>query len=219
MAVAIERYLKDFSQPEPFVLSVDLSPAPEPDHLQILEPASPIAAVPEEPAFDIEAERTAAFERGSREAADLLTATHQAELEAERSRHLEEVNELRMQFEQDFSTTLAARFDQLASELSESIGEQVARVVAPFLERALSEQMIGQLAAAIAEVLADQEGIRISVSGSPSMFDSLKTALGDRAAQLEFTEGEAFDLTARLDDTVMSTRLSEWADTLREVLS
>lgn len=219
MAIAIERYLKDFSQPERFVLSADLAPAPEPDHLTMIEPEPAATAVPEEPAFDIEAERSAAFERGSREATDLLAATHQAEMEAERSRHLEEINEMRTCFEQDFSTTLAQRFDQLATELSESIGEQVARVVAPFLERSLSEQMIGHLAGAIAQVLADHEGTRVAVSGSQSMFESLKTALGDRAAQLDFTEADGFDLTARLEDTVLSTRLSEWADTLREILS
>lgn len=219
MAIAIERYLKDFSQPDSFMLSPDLAAEPQSDQPPMLEPDPVVAALPEEPAVDIEAERAAAFEEGSRQASEMLTATHQAELEAERSRHLDEINEMRTRFEQDVSTTLAARFDQLAEELSESIGEQVARVVAPFLERSLSEQMIEQLALAIAQVLADQDGVRIAVSGSPSMFEALKTALGDRAAQLDYTEADSFDLTVQLEDTVLSTRLSQWADTLREILS
>lgn len=219
MAIAIERYLKDFSQPDTFMLSADLDAGPQSDQLAMPEPDPVVAAPSEEPAIDIEAERAAAFEEGSRQAADMLSATHQAELEAERSRHLEEINEMRTRFEQDFSTTLAARFDQLTTELSESIGEQVARIVAPFLERSLSEQMIEQLAAAISQVLADQDGVRVAVSGSPSMFEALKTALGDRAAQLDYTEADSFDLTVQLEDTVLSTRLSQWADTLREILS
>ncbi len=217
MAVAIERYLKDFGRPEPCIPPVEA--VPEPDPLPVLEQNPVAPAVPEEPAFDIEAERAAAFERGSREATELMAATHQAELEAERSRHLEEINEMRTRFELEVSTTLAARLHELAGELSETIGEQVARVVAPFLEQTLAERMVAQLAAAIAEVLADWDGIRVAVSGSPSMFEALQTALGERAAQLDFTEAEAFDLTVRLEDTILSTRLSEWADTLREVLS
>jgi hypothetical protein len=219
MAVAIERYLKDFGQPEPFVLTGDLDARDEPSQLKSLEPAPAVVPVPSEPEFDIEAERSAALELGKQQAAETLAAEHQTELEAERSRHLEEINEMRTRFEQDFSTTLAARFDQLAIEMSETIGEQVARIVAPFLEQALSERMVAQLGTAIAGSLADGEATRIAVSGSPSMFEALSTALGDKAAQLDFSESETFDLTVRLDDTVLSTRLSEWASTLREVLS
>ncbi|MCR9137900.1 MAG: hypothetical protein NXI27_18020 [Alphaproteobacteria bacterium] len=217
MVMAIERYLKDFSQPDQFVLSADLAPDSDPLPSLAPEPVEPV--IPEEPAIDIEAERSAAFERGSKEAADLLAATHEAEMEAERSRHLEEINEMRTRFEQDISTTIAERFDQLAGELSEQIGAQVARVIAPFLEQALSEQMIAQLAEALAPVLSDREGMHITVSGSQSMFDSLQAVLGDKAAQLDFVEADIFDLTVKLEDTVLSTRLTEWADTLREILA
>ena len=224
MAVAIERYLKDFSQPEPFVVAPDLSVAPQtsPDPLDLMGamPEQPLAAeIPMVPDVDVEAERAEAYQQAVQETTQALTEAHQAELESERSRHLEEINELRTQSEQDLSTTLAERFDQLSADLTERIGEQVARIVAPFMEQALSAQMVEQLATAITQTLSDEEGMRISISGSPSMFEALKEAVGERASQLDFTETEAFDVTVKLDETVLSTRLSEWADTLREVLS
>ncbi len=216
MAAAIERYLKDFGQPEPFVLAPEMEAAAPAFDLVETEPES---LPPPEPAIDVEAERAEAFERGRQEAGEALAAAHAAELEAVRSRHLEELNELRTHFEQDFSTTLAARFDQLAGDLIDTVGDHVGRIVAPMLEQALTDRMVAELSGAISATLTDREGTRVVVSGSVSMHGALAEALGERAAQLDFTPSESFDLTVRIDETVLATRLSEWATTLREVLS
>ena len=217
MAAAIERYLKDFGQSDPFVLApaVDADDTPSLGLIETVEET----ITPAMPAIDIEAECAAAYDRGQKEAADTLALAHATELEAERARQLEELNELRTRFEQDFSTTLAARFDQLAGDLIETVGDHVARIIAPALEQALTDRMVAELSGAISATLTDREGTRIAVSGSPSMHESIAEALGDRAEQLDFTPSEAFDLTVRIDETVLATRLSEWAVSLREVLS
>ena len=216
MAAAIERYLKDFGQSDPFVLAPAVEAA-NPLALDLVEAVAENAP-PAMPEVDIEAERAAAYQRGQQEAADTLALAHATELEEERVRHLEELNELRTRFEQDFSTTLAARFDQLAGDLIDTVGDHVARIVAPILEQALTDRMVAELSGAISATLTDQEGIRIAVSGSPTMHEAIAEALGERAQQLDFTPADSFDVTVRIDETVLATRLSEWAVSLREVL-
>ncbi|MEX3007034.1 hypothetical protein [Hoeflea sp. TYP-13] len=218
MAIALERYLKDFGQPETFVLSEDIGLMGEQPATAPVEQHIPDQAAPAAPLIDIEAEKAAAFENGKQEAAVAFEASLNEQMEAERSKHREEINELRTRYEQDFSTVIATRYDTLSNDLVETIGSQVTAILAPLFERTLSEKMIDSLAETMRLSLRDRAVSKIAVTGSASMFDALKEALADDAAQLEFIEGDAFDLTIRIDDTVLSTRLSEWADRLRELL-
>ncbi|MCY6382386.1 hypothetical protein [Hoeflea prorocentri] len=218
MAVAIERYLKDFGKPEPYVLAdePDIFPArPEPVSSVVETVPQPVHTAA---AIDIEGERAAAFEQGKREATQALLATHEQELEGERGRHRDEVNELRTRYEQDFSTALATRYDTLCNDLVETIGAQVTRVLAPVFEQALTTQMVESLAETIRQCLKDKSATTKTVSGPASVFEALRERLGDDAALMEFVESEEFDLTIHIDDAVLCTRLSKWADRLREVL-
>lgn len=218
MAVAIERYLKDFSKPEPFVLADEtdvfsarrepVSPAVD-AAAQLVQAAAPV---------DVEGEKAVAFEQGKREITEALAAAHEQELEAERSRHRDELNELRTRYEQDFSTAVATRYDTLCNELVETIGAQVTRVLAPVFEQALTTQMVESLAGTIRQCLKDKSATTMTVSGPASVFEALRGELGDDAAMMEFVESEEFDLTIHIDDAVLCTRLSKWADRLREVL-
>ena len=218
MAIAIERYLKDFGKPETFVVA---------DYIGLLsEPAEPPAAAPlkRDPPLpvaapvDLEAERADAMERGRAEGTEAAETRLNEAFEEERGRHRDEINELRTRYEQDFSTVVASRYDALCDELVETVGAQVTRILAPVFEQSLSEQMVASLAEAIRQTLKDRSATVMTVTGPASIFENLKNALGEDAAQLEFIESDEFDLTVRIDDAVLCTRLSEWADRLREVL-
>ncbi len=55
--------------------------------------------------------------------------------------------------------------------------------------------------------------------GPSSLFETLREALGSRAANLDFVEAAGLDLTVTIDETVFETRIAEWSSTLSEVLS
>ncbi|WP_136659709.1 hypothetical protein [Nitratireductor sp. XY-223] len=218
MAIAIERYLKDFGKPETFVVADDIELLPGPPEPQDAVTVAPQSTLPVAAAVDVEAERAEAMERGRLEGAQAAEIRLNEAFEEERGRHRDEINELRTRYEQDLTTVVATRYDALCDELVEALGAQVTRILAPLFEQSLSEQMVASLAAAIRQTLKDRTATVMTVTGPASIFENLKTALGEDAAQLEFVESDEFDLTVRVDDAVLCTRLSEWADRLREVL-
>ncbi|WP_419909665.1 hypothetical protein [Hoeflea sp.] len=218
MAMAIERYLKDFGKPESFVVADEIGMLPSP----AAQPAEPVAPqpppLPVAAPVDLEAERAEALERGRLEGQRTAEERLNEAFEEERGRHRDEINELRTRYEQDFTTVLATRYDALCDELVEAVGAQVTRILAPVFEQSLNEQMVAALADAIRQTMKDRSATIMTVTGPASIFDNLKSALGEDAAQLEFVESDEFDLTVRIDDAVLCTRLSEWAERLREVL-
>ncbi|MDA4847530.1 hypothetical protein [Hoeflea poritis] len=218
MALAIERYLKDFGKPETFVVSDDIGLLSGPSELPPIEAVAPEPSLPVAAPVDLEAEVAEAMERGRAEGAEAAEARLTEAFEEERGRHRDEINELRTRYEQDFSTVVASRYDALCDELVETVGAQVTRILAPVFEQSLSEQMVTSLAEAIRQTMKDRSATVMTITGPASVFDNLKNALGDDAAQLEFIESDEFDLTVRIDDAVLCTRLSEWAGRLREVL-
>ena len=218
MAIAIERYLKDFGKPETFVVADDIGLLPGPPEPQDAVMVAPQSTLPVAAAVDVEAERAEAMERGRLEGAQAAEIRLNEAFEEERGRHRDEINELRTRYEQDLTTVVATRYDALCDELVEALGAQVTRILAPLFEQSLSEQMVASLATAIRQTLKDRTATVMTVTGPASIFENLKTALGEDAAQLEFVESDEFDLTVRVDDAVLCTRLSEWADRLREVL-
>src|SRR5438445_818949 len=91
------------------------------------------------------------------------------------------------------------------------IGALIAEAVAD-AEAALQARLAAAHEAAL-------EAERIGVRGPLSLFEPLKAALGDRAANLDFTEAPGFDLTVTIDETVFETRIAEWSASLSEVLT
>ncbi|TIU24661.1 MAG: hypothetical protein E5W38_30465, partial [Mesorhizobium sp.] len=83
----------------------------------------------------------------------------------------------------------------------------------------LQKRSLDALTRTIGAAVADSEAVRIGVRGPLSLFEPLKAALGDRAANLDFTEAPGFDLTVTIDETVFETRIAEWSASLSEVLS
>lgn len=65
----------------------------------------------------------------------------------------------------------------------------------------------------------DREAVRIQVRGPQSLFEPLRTALGERAGNLQFIETPGFDLTVSIDGNLFETRLSEWSSALSGALS
>ncbi len=219
MALAIERYLKDFSQPERVVLSVETPTATTGVTREAIVLPPETVEMAQAPAIDLDSVRAEAFELGRQEAALAHDTKHSAVVEELRSLHVDELNALRTEYEQGVSTLIAERYDILAAELIETIGAQVTRVLAPVMEKAMSDRMIEQLVVLLGEAFEEPEVSRITASGAPSLCEELKRALKDKSARLKFVENDVFDLNVSIDDAILSTRLSEWAGRLREVLA
>jgi hypothetical protein len=168
---------------------------------------------------DVEAIAEDAFRRGRLEAFAESAALHAADLESERTRHREALEALRQQYEQDFATTLATRFDQLPTQLSAIIGAQVAATIAPFMSAAVADRIVAALAQAISDSMIEGETAEIAVCGPKGLFARLASHFEGQDVAFSFDEADELDLTIDFNGTVFATRLGEWSEALKEALA
>jgi len=182
-------------------------------------PAARPAPAPETPKVDVEAlvARAVADAEAALEAR--LASAHEQALEAERQKSAEAMQAFLQGVGTDIGEAIAGRIDALETHVNERVGAAVARIVGDMLGADLRERSLRALARTVSNSIGDREALRIGVRGPQSMFETLQAALGPRAAHLDFTEAEGFDLTVTLDDTVFETRMAEWAGVLAQVLS
>ncbi len=147
-----------------------------------------------------------------------LALVHAAAMEAERQKNAEEMQVLLASLGDDVGTTVAARIDAMEEHVTELVGSSVTRIVGNLLGEDLRKRSLAALARSIRESIGDSETVRIGVRGPQSMFEPLLQALGPHGRQLDFVEAATFDLTVAIDDTVLETRMAEWAGVLAEVL-
>ncbi|TGQ52850.1 hypothetical protein EN836_17425 [Mesorhizobium sp. M1C.F.Ca.ET.193.01.1.1] len=148
-----------------------------------------------------------------------LGATHAAALEAERRANDDAAKAFLESFGGDLGTAIATRIDAMEARVAALAGVTIARIIGGIVSDDLQKRSLDALASTISAAIADSEAVRIGVRGPLSLFEPLKAALGDRAANLDFTEAPGFDLTVTIDEAVFETRIAEWSASLSEVLS
>ncbi|UVK40777.1 hypothetical protein LHFGNBLO_002296 [Mesorhizobium sp. AR10] len=148
-----------------------------------------------------------------------LAIAHEAALEAERQANADEAKAFLESFGGDVGRAVAARVDAMEAQVTELVSATVARIIGGIVSDDLQKRSLDALARTIREAVGDTEAVRIGVRGPLSLFETLKTALGPRAANLDFVEVPGFDLTVAIDEAVFETRIAEWSAALSEALS
>jgi len=205
-AAAIARYLKDFDAP------AERRPAVREN---VAEAIAQAVAEPEP--FDLEVERTAAFEAGRQAALAEAETLREAALRGQDEHHRQAISELSERYEGEITRTFAKRFEFLTARLGEEIGKQVAELLGPFVEEALLERMVAEFAKTLSEAIA--EGSVVSVSGPRQLLDRLSSAPALSGVDLKQTVTDDVDLSVEIGSTLIATRLGAWSSALREVLS
>ncbi|MDR6754812.1 hypothetical protein J2Y48_000085 [Mycoplana sp. BE70] len=217
MSVHLARYLKDFSAPRQSPSAFPRDGASEQVGSAIEQVVFEIPAP--EPQVDIEAERAQAFSAGRTEATAELGRRHQAEVEALRSAHTEELEALRAKYEQQAAAMVAERFAQMAETVADLVADQAANVLAPVLDETLSRKAVADMASMIRAGLSDGEGITVTVKGSSHLFEQLKSHFEGEIPVFRHQQADDLDLAVEFGETVLVTRMTAWADTVRKVLA
>jgi len=87
----------------------------------------------------------------------------------------------------------------------------VSRILGPLLTEDITRRSVTSLAEALKSALADAEGVRVRITGSPALYEALCAAAGDKVDLFDFTEGASMDLSVRIDESLFETRVSEWS--------
>ena len=147
-----------------------------------------------------------------------LAIAHEAALEAQRQASADDAKAFLESFGGDVGAAVTARIDVMEARVSDLVGATIARIIGGIVSDDLQKRSLEALAGTIREAVGDSEAVRIAVRGPLSLFETLKTSLGPRAANLDFVEAPGFDLTVAIDETVFETRIAEWSSALSEAL-
>ena len=209
MSLTLSRYLKDFSAEQAPVSAIS--------DMVFAEPAEFSENVAE-PLVDIEAERRAGYAEGHEAAAQELSQKHQAELDAMTESFRAETDALRARYEEQAAERIAADMTRIATMLGQAISADVAAVLAPIMTETLTTKAVADLADLVRLAILDGSVGSISVSGPHHLFEALQANLGEEGALLRHIEVPDVDLTVTIGESVLVTRMSAWAASLREIL-
>jgi hypothetical protein len=207
--LTLSRYLKDFSAEQAPVSAIS--------DMVFAEPAE-FSESAVEPPVDIEAERRAAYAEGHEAATQELSEKHQAALEAATESFRVEMDTLRIRYEEQAAERIASDMTRIATMLGQAISAEAAAVLAPIMTETLTTKAVADLADLVRAAILDGGAGPISVSGPHHLFEALQANLGEEAALLRHIEAEDVDLTVTIGESVLVTRMSAWAASLREIL-
>jgi hypothetical protein len=125
--------------------------------------------------------------------------------------------------EREFNQTTAAivlqRLDDAMVEVEQKLAAAAARILARFLSAKVRERALKELAETVAGLTAGKAGLAVTLFGPPSLIAALETLLADKKKAMTLSIApDAPEVTATLDDTMIETRLGEWAARLENAL-
>lgn len=212
MTAPLARYLKDFSSAPPPVV------APVMDEPDFGASFSFEPTVDFMPSIDVEAERAAAFEDGKAEGERLAAAAHEAEREQLEAEHARALAALREQLEGEAVIHLDNQIRSMRDALAMTLEDLTAAALAPVLQAALAAKAAEDLADMVRDILTSEGVTRLTVKGPIALFEKFRDALGAEAPELRHIENDDLDLSVDIDESVLVTRLSAWAGSVKKVL-
>lgn len=210
MSIMLSRYLKDFGEPSPSAPIIDVDDF-------AAETASAFADLPQEPEIDVEAERREAYSEGFAAATVELTEKYEGEAQAAAEAHVRELEELKLRYEIEAAAVIASRIRDMAEEIATLVSEVTAAAITPIMTEALAKKATENLAVLLREAILDGAVAPIVVRGPAKLFDILKDELAEHAALVRHHEADDIDLAAEIGETVLVTRISAWAASLKKV--
>jgi hypothetical protein len=122
-----------------------------------------------------------------------------------------ELVERENEFNANTAAALLARLDLALAGIEQRLADATARVLARFLSAKVRERALKELTETIAGLTAGREGMAVKVSGPPLLIAALEPLIADKATAFAVTVAPgAPEVTAKLDDTMIETRLGEW---------
>ncbi|MHC5307637.1 hypothetical protein [Bartonella sp. LJL80] len=227
---ALSTFLSDFAPRRIADEDVEVLPFDEPIHPDIVETAvdfpqaaeeemSPLDEKPlmSEPKVDVEQIRREAFEQAVEQTTSELQtkfADEKRVLEEQQTKALADmkqntVNELAANMQSDLSNGLAMVLD--------TIGNDVAKVLATFIGNKLSDDALRDFAARIADQ-AVSAGQPMVVEGNAELLDALSRQAGFDATKFELRANDSADIRLRQGDAVIATRLDPLIVELKELV-
>lgn len=175
--------------------------------------------VPEVEEIDVDALIAEAVAKAEAALTDKLNTEHTNAMQLARDSHADEIEALQVRFAQETSVMVQTAIAEMETRVVDLTTTVAARILGAVLTDDVRDRSLDRLTGLIHEALQDEEAVRIKVSGSPPLYESLKEKLPEYAEQFDFVESPGIDLTVAIFDSIFETRLAEWSTALAEALA
>lgn len=211
---AMLKYLKDFSVPESTALVESnilssLAGSPLPDMSFFSEP---------EPEIDVEAERKQAFEEGYDKARLELEENFAGQLAAIANDHDQEIRAMEDRHDTEVMRVIHARFFDMTVAISQSVADQTLQALLPIIDADVARRSVVALADAVRKAMTEEKAADVLVRGPMRLYEMLKPKFDERGIACRHVEAETIDILVEINETVLTTRLGIWAQSLAEVM-
>jgi hypothetical protein len=163
----------------------------------------------DEPPMDGHAEAEARGRREGREAAAAEFERTRAELVADFDFR---VAEKEQSFAGATAEALAAQLADGLATLEQTVAGHVAGALGRFLEGAVRQRALDELAETMTALFASREAVHVRVAGPGTLLDRLRPKLASRSEIIEYVADPRPEVTVTIDDTIMQTRIAAWGD-------
>ncbi|MBI1867129.1 MAG: hypothetical protein HYS06_02325 [Methylocystis sp.] len=136
-------------------------------------------------------------------------------IEAERAQFVERLNAERSMWSIEQGNRLGENFCKAISDLTANLEATLEKILEPFVVQGVREQMVGGFVAQVRTLLADRKAPVIQLSGPMDLLNAVCARLNSADVATNVTETDEVDVKARLDSTVIETRMQEWMHYLR----
>ncbi len=160
-------------------------------------------------ALDIQAATEAWYEKGLVEGREKAKAAYEAVLAQKEEDYKFRIDQARKTWAEIQATALAQQTADAIANLKSEIGETVARILRPLVEKRLVEEALAKLAIEIGELTSDDDAIRLKVCGPSDLLSQLNKQI-PLSIPLTTIAGDYPEVTVFANKTVIETRLKEW---------
>ena len=140
---------------------------------------------------------------------DIAAADAIAAQEALETAHREEIERLQQEHREAMGALIDTSLPKMKQEVAEAIASDLAPLMAGRIRAGLVDQTIAALQNKIVELLDDSSVLTFELRGPEHLVSAFLDTWSGDASQVKAVAGDGVDLVARIDRTVVATRLSE----------
>jgi hypothetical protein len=153
--------------------------------------------------------------RGRREARVEAEAEFAETRAADLAAYEQRLADKEREFAEATADAIADRLVAGLAEIEEHLAGHVADALSRFLDTAIRNRAVGELAETVSALLASGVGTRVRVAGPEQLISRLRQRLVTRGESIAYAANEAADVTVALDDTIVETRIGAWIERLK----
>jgi hypothetical protein len=121
--------------------------------------------------------------------------------------------EQKQQWVEETAAAIAAQIDGGLAEIEASVSGHVARVLARFLESAVEQRALSELAGLLGAAMVEGTVARIRIAGPETLLASLRQQPAARAAAIEYSvAADKAEVSVTIGDTILETQLAAWGE-------